>query len=106
VALLDLKDISQTLEVLRRTRRDMSKGKTRSAIDAQIVQLTKHINRIVGEDERLVAAKAAETALRKTTPKGTNTSLLRISGDLDRMVQRIMDGEKASDVWKDFQERV
>jgi len=100
--ILDLKDVSQTLEIMRRTRREISEGDARSAIDAQIVQLTSHINAIVAEDERLKDVRNAEQQLLVTKPKNVNWDLLKLGGTLAMMIAKVIAGVDVNEVWSEY----
>ena len=100
--ILDLKDVSQTLEIMRRTRREISEGDARSAIDAQIVQLTSHINAIVAEDERLKDCRNAEQQLLIKKPRDVNWDLLKIGGHVAVMIAKVVAGVAVDKVWEEY----
>ncbi len=100
--LLDLKDLSQTLEIIRRARREMPDGPARNALDQQIVQLTTHINSIVGEDERLQRSREAERQLLQSKPPGVNWDMLKLTGEIAVLVGKVLAGIPVEQIWKEF----
>lgn len=100
--LLDLKDISQTLEILRRTRRDMPEGNARNAIDSQIVHLATSINAVVAEDERLVRSREAEAKLLVSKPSNVNWDMLKLGGQLATMIAKVIAGVAVDQIWKEY----
>jgi hypothetical protein len=100
VAIFDLKDLSQTLEIARRTRRELPEGETRDAVDQQILRMMGQINSIIGEDERLAATRRAEEALLRTMPQGVNWDLIKITGAFAKAIALVAGGTQAEVVWK------
>ncbi len=96
----DLKDLAETIEKVRRIRKDLPEGDARSAIDGSIVRLVEHIEHIVGQDERLAKRSLAEKEAIKAVPSGANLLNARISGRLEQVINLVLDGAEAAVAWK------
>lgn len=99
MALLDLSDVGQALEILRRTRAQLPEGPIRDAIDRQLVTLCEQINRMVRTDERLQQDQEAKRKLHASKPPGVNWTMLELNGELPAMIDRVVAGEDPTHVW-------
>ncbi len=96
----DLKDLGEAIEKVRRIRKDLPEGEARSAIDLSVVRLVRHLEHIVGSDERLALRNQAEFKAIAAVPSKTDLPMLRFEGKLDQAVQLILEGAEAAMAWK------
>jgi len=98
--LLSLKDLTQALEVARRARRELPEGPQRSAMDEQIVSLMGHVNAIISEDDRLIRRRDAENKLLACAPSNVNLTMIKVAGDMTRLVAKVLTGVDPVEAWK------
>jgi hypothetical protein len=100
MALLQLKDLTQAIEIVRRSRRELAEGPVRDQMDEQLLTLARHITAIVGEDERIARRRQAELQAKTTAPSPHAWANIVNTPKLDHLVHLILNGAKAAEAWK------
>ena len=99
MALLDLKDIGEAVEKLRRLRKELPEGENRAAMDHTLLRLGEHIVGIIGQDERLQSLTRAKTEARLHCPKPTQWASFQLEGKVATVIDMIIRGTTAATAW-------
>lgn len=99
MALLDLKDIGEAVEKLRRLRKELPEGESRTAMDRTLLRLGEHIVGIIGQDERLQSLERAKAEARLHCPKPAQWAGYQLEGKVAAVIDMIIRGSTAAAAW-------
>jgi len=96
---LDLKDVGESVEKLRRLRRDMDAGANRDRLDASLLQLAEHVEQMIGEDQRVQLAREHMRSAVESTPKNVSVPVAKADGRMAKVARLIGRGVDAAEAW-------